>query len=85
MASRQNSRHSADIIFKLIFLNENYCALIQLTLVFFHKRVVDNKSVMIQTMTRCLFGTKPLSEPMMAEFTGAYASLGVDHLKLISP
>ena len=66
---RQNDHQKADAIFKLIFLNQNCCCLIQISPKFILKDCIDNKSAMFQIMAWCRTGTKPLSEPMMAKFT----------------
>ena len=62
----------ADGIFKCIFLNENGTILIQISLKFVPKSLIDNKPVLIQVMAWRLFGAKPLPEPMMTMFTDAF-------------
>ena len=68
----QNGRHFADNIFKCIFLNEKFCTLIQISLKFVFKVSIDNKSALVQVMACGWIGSKPLSEPVIAEFTNAY-------------
>ena len=46
----QNGRHFADDIFKCIFLNENLCILIQISLKFVSKGPIDNKWALVQVM-----------------------------------
>ena len=67
---------SADDIFKWIFLNENSRIPIQISLKFVHKSPTDNKPVLVQVMAWRRTGDKPLPEPMMTQFTDAYAALG---------
>ena len=62
----------ADNIFKRIFLNENDIILIQISLKFVPRSPIDNKPSLVQVMAWCQIGDKPLSEPMMAQFTDAY-------------
>ena len=71
----------ADDIFKCIFLNENIWISIRISLKFFLGVPMDNNPSLVQIMAWCLTGDKPLSEPMMAYFTEAYASLGLNELK----
>ena len=66
LRQRQNVCHLADGIFTFIFLNENCCILIQISLKFVYKVPNDKKSVMIQIMPWCWTGDMPLSEPMTA-------------------
>ena len=68
----QNGRHFPDNIFKSIFINEKYCILIQISLKFVPKGLIDNKAVLVQLMAWCRTGEKPLTEPMLTQFTDAY-------------
>ena len=61
-----------DDIFKFIFGNEKFCILIKISLEFVAKGPIDNKAAMGQVMAWRGTGDKPLSEPMMDYFTGAY-------------
>ena len=67
----QNGRHLADI-FKCIFLNENDKILIQISQKLVPRGPVDNKPALVQVMVWRRTGNKPLSEPMMFQFTDAY-------------
>ena len=67
----QNGRHFADDIFKCIFLNQNLCILIKISLKFVPKGLIDNKSSLVQVMAWCCVGEKPLPELMMTQFTDA--------------
>ena len=67
-----NGRHFADGIFKVNFLYENCCILIQISLKF----VLNNKPALFQIVASCQICNKPLSEPVMV-----YVSLGLDQLK----
>ena len=46
----QNDRHLADDILKCIFMNEKFCILIQISLMFVPKDPIDNKSALVQVM-----------------------------------
>ena len=52
-------------------MNENVWALIGISLKFGPKGPINNIPVLNQIMARCWPGDKPLSEPMMEEFTDA--------------
>ena len=45
--------HLAEDIFKCIFLNENYGVLVEISLKFVSKGVIDNKSALVQVMAWC--------------------------------
>ena len=60
---RQNSRHFADEIFQSIFLNENVCISLTISLKFVPKFL--NIPALVHIMAWCEPGDKPLSEPMM--------------------
>ena len=58
--------------FKCIFLNEKFCNLIWISLMFVTKGPIDNKRALVQVMTWRRIGDKPLHEPMVTQFTDAY-------------
>ena len=60
----QNVSHFAGDIFKLFFINENFCILMQIWL-FVPKGALNNKPSTVQIMTWCWLGDKPLSALMM--------------------
>ena len=62
---RKNGRHFADDIFKRIFLNENVCILLKISLKFISKGPINNIPAMVQIMACRRPGDKPLSEPML--------------------
>ena len=62
---RQNGRHVSDDIFKDIFLNEIVWILFKISLKFVPKVQIDNIPALVQMMTWCWPGNKPLSEPMV--------------------
>ena len=62
---RQNGRHFADDTFKHIFLNENVCSSIEISLKFVPKGPKNNMPSLVQRMAWRRPGDKPLSEPMM--------------------
>ena len=68
----QNGRHSAEDIYKCIFMNEKFCILISIPLKLVSKGPVDNKSALVQVRACRQTGDKPLPEPMMTQFTDAY-------------
>ena len=68
----QNGRHFTDDIFKCIFMNENFCSLIRISLKFVPQGLNDNKSALVQAMALCQLGDKPLHGPLMAQFTDVY-------------
>ena len=67
LRSRQNGHKLADDIFELIFLYENNCISIKMSLIFVPKRPFNNELALFQTTTWHRTGDKPLSEPMMAK------------------
>ena len=62
----------ADDLSKYIFMNEKFCILIRISLKFVLKGPIDNKSVLVQVMAWRRIGDKPLSEPMLTQFTDGY-------------
>ena len=64
----QNGRHLADEIFKW----ENFCISIRISLKFVPMGPIDNKWALVQVMAWRRTGNKPISEPMLTQFTGTY-------------
>ena len=62
----------ADDIFKWIFLNEKFCISIWILLKFVPKGPINNSTALVQVMAWRQTGDKPLSEPMLTQFTEAY-------------
>ena len=62
---RQNGRHFADDNFKCIFLNENAWIPIKISQKFVPQGPINNIPALVQIMTCCRPGDKPLSWPMM--------------------
>ena len=62
----------ADDNFKCIFLNENDRILIRISLKFVPRNPIDNKPALVQVMAWRPTDDKPLSEPMLTQFTDAY-------------
>ena len=62
----------ADYIFKCTFLNEKFCILIQISL-FVLEGSIHNNPLLGKITDWRQMGDKPLSEPMMTQFTDAYA------------
>ena len=69
---RQNRRYFADDVFKCNFLNENVWIPIKMSLKIVPKRPINNIPALVQIMAWRRTGDKPLSEPMMTQFNGAY-------------
>ena len=61
----QNGRHFPDNIFKCIFMSENFCILIWISLKFVPKVPINNIPALIQIMAWRRPGDKPLSEPIL--------------------
>ena len=57
-------------IFKCFFTTEKFCILVQISLNFVPKGLIDNK--LVQVMAWHQTGDKPLPELMMTQFTDAY-------------
>ena len=62
----------ADDNFKCIYFNENYIIPIRISLKFVPRSVIDNEPALAQVMAWRRRGDKPLSVPMLAQFTDAY-------------
>ena len=62
---REIGRHSADDIFKCIFLNENMWIPIEISLKFVPKGPINNIPALVQIMAWRRPDDKPLSEAMM--------------------
>ena len=65
-------RHFAEDTLKCIFLNETVRILIKISLHFVLWGRIGNNLALVQIMACGLFGAKPLSEPMMVQFTDVY-------------
>ena len=86
---RQNGHYIAANIFKCIFFNEYPLILIQISLKFVSKNPITNMPALVQIMTWCWrgdkpmawrwWGDKPLSEQMMV-YWYIYASLSLNEL-----
>ena len=68
----QTGRHFADDNFKCIFVKENNYIFIQISLKYAPTGQIDSNSVLVQVMAWCQTGDRPLSEPMLTQFTDAY-------------
>ena len=66
--------------FKCISSNENDRIPIRISLKYVPKGIIDNKSALVQVMAWRRAGDKPLPEPMLTQFTDAYAAQGRDEL-----
>ena len=66
---KMNGHHFADNIFKWIFMNEKLCILNQISLKFFCKGPIENKTALVWVMSWHQTGDKPLPEPMLTCFT----------------
>ena len=61
-----------DDIFRCIFMNEKFCISIRISLKFVRNGPFDNKLALVQVMAWRRTGDKPLPEPMLTQFPGAY-------------
>ena len=68
----QNGRHFADDIFRWIFVNEKFCILINISMKFVPKGLNNDIPTLVHIMAWCRIGDKPLSEPMLTEFSDIY-------------
>ena len=68
----QNGRHFADDIFKRLFLDGNIWILNTISLKYVPWDARNNMSALVQIMAWRRPGDKPLSEPMLIQFTDAY-------------
>ena len=66
----QNGPHFRDDILKGISMNEKICILIRISLKFVPKGPINNIPALVQMMAWRRSGDKPLSEPMLTQFTG---------------
>ena len=62
---RQTGRHFADDTFKRIFCNVNVGISIKISMKFVHKGPINNIPALVQIMSWCRPGDKPLSEAMV--------------------
>ena len=65
LGPRLKGRHCPDDIFKWIFLNENLCISIKISLKFVPMGPINNIPALVQIMAWRRPGDKPLSEPMI--------------------
>ena len=86
LGPKEYDRRFANDLFKLIFVNENCCNFIHISLKFVHNGRIDNMSALILIMAWRRRGDKPSSEPMMESLTYAYmrhsASLNYSNSKI---
>ena len=61
----QNGRHFTNDILRCIFVNENFCILLEISLKFVPKVSIDNNPALVQIMAWHRIGDKPLPEAMM--------------------
>ena len=69
---RQDGPLFADDIFKCIFLNENISISIKISLKFIPKGPIDNTPALVQIMSWCRLGDKPLYEPKLFSLLTTY-------------
>ena len=62
-------------VFLCIFLKDNFCSLINISLKFVPKGPIDSKSSLVQVMAWCRMGGKPLPEVTVTQFTEASLDL----------
>ena len=76
----QNGPHFADDIFRCIFVNENFCILIKISLKFVPRGPIDNNQAFVKIMAWRRISDKPSFEPMLTGFTDSY----IRHLEEMS-
>ena len=64
----QDGCHFPDDIFKCIFVNENFCMWVKISLQIVPKGPIDNSPALVKSMAWRRIGNKPFSEPMLARF-----------------
>ena len=69
---RQNGSHFADDISKWILMNETLCVLIRISPKFVSNGTIGNNPVLVYIIAWRRIGDKPLSEPMLTQFTDVY-------------
>ena len=68
----ENGRNFADDIFKYIFLNENVCILIRMSMNFVPNGLICNKSALVEVMACRMFGDKPLPQLISTQSIDVY-------------
>ena len=68
----QSGRHFTDDTFKSIFVKENLCILIRISLKFVPEGPINNIPALVLMMAWRRIGDKPLSEPMLTRYNDAY-------------
>ena len=61
-------RHFSDDIFKCIFVDRNVLISLKISLKFVSNVRINNITALVQILTWCRLGDKPLSEPMVVRF-----------------
>ena len=62
----------SQMIFRCIFVNNKVCILIKFLLKFVPKGPIDNNPGVVKIMGWCQIGDKPLSKPMLNQFTDTF-------------
>ena len=70
--------------FKYIYWKENVCILIQMSLKFVFKGLIDNKSSLVEVMAYCLTDNRSLPEPMLTTMSDALFICLWHHLTTMS-
>ena len=78
---RQNGHHCAYDTFKRIFLNENAWIVIEISLWFVPKGLINNMSALVQVVAWRRTCAKPLSNQLWLDYRRIYASFGLNELK----
>ena len=68
----QNGRYFQEDILKCFLMNEKFCILIKISPKFVPKGPINNVPALVQIMAWRPSGDKPLSEPVVIQFTDAY-------------
>ena len=79
LRQRQNGRHLADEFFQCIYLTAWIS--MKISMKFVPKSLIDNMPASVQIMAWRRTGDKPLSDPMMTQFTDAYIYIYINRLQ----
>ena len=77
----QNDRRFAYVFFSDVFFNVNIRILIEISLKFVPKGLIENKPALVYMVVWRRIGDKPLPKPMLTQFTDAYMWHTGDELK----
>ena len=68
----ENGRHLTDKFLDAFFMSEKFCILMEISLKFAPKGVIDKKSALVQVMAWHRTGDKPLPEAILTQLYDTY-------------